>query len=222
MSSTDSYRSRLQDENKASDYASRFERGPRRRINEREQRAVRKIFSTLSDCRTVLDVPCGAGRFLASLTQGQRQVTEMDMAAEVLEHSRQRARDLGIEAKFLQGDASKIPLPDNGVDAVFCNRLLHHITSANERAVFLREFARVTRRHLVISFFDYRAFGGLRCFLKKLKGRKVDYRGQPTLSEFKAEVEQAGFSVLSIVMTGPLWVSQKYFVLEKNSFAAVN
>jgi len=94
------------------------------------------------------------------------------------------ARKAGVTARFVQGDAGATGLPDAGVDAVFCNRLLHHIRSALERAAFLRELRRVTRRYLVVSFFDYRSFEALRVFLKKLKGRKVNYAGQPTVEEF--------------------------------------
>lgn len=215
MNDTDSYRSRLQTSRKAERYANRFERGPRRRIDQREQRAVRKIFSNLPEVRSVLDVPCGAGRFLANLAQGGRQVTEVDVAVEILELGRQRAGQAGLKAVFVPGDAANLPLEAGSVDAVFCNRLLHHITTADERAVFLREFHRVARRYAVISFFDYQSFGKLRRFLKKLKGRRVSYDGQPSLKEFEAEVTACGFGVLRVVPTGPLWVSEKYLVLEK-------
>ena len=215
MTTTDSYRSRLQNTKKATRYANRFTQGPRRRIDQREQRAVRKIFSALPDVKTVLDVPCGAGRFLKTLSQGGREVMEMDVATEILEFGRQQAAEAGIQAVFRPGDAAHLPLENDSVDVVFCNRLLHHITAANERAVFLREFHRVARRYLVISFFDYLAFGGLRRFLKKLKGRTVNYDGQPTLKQFCAEVAAAGFKVIRIVPTGPIWVAEKYFVLKK-------
>jgi SAM-dependent methyltransferase len=215
MTDTDSYRSRLRDEQRARDYATRFERGPRRRIDRREQQAVRRIFSRLTDCRTELDVPCGAGRFLANLAKEGRGVVEMDAAVEVLEFARQRAERLGVCARFIPGDAARMPIADEGVDAVFCNRLLHHIAVAEERAVFLREFHRVCRRWVVVSFFDYLAFGRLRRWLKALKGRRVDYSGQPTVAQFGEEVARAGFRVCELVLTGPPWVSQKYFVLEK-------
>ena len=193
----------------------RFERGPRRGIDAREQRAVRKIFSQLSDCRSLLDVPSGAGRFLRNLAGEKRAVIEMDSALEMLQFAMDRAAKAGIESSFIQGDASRLPLPNGSVDGVFSNRLLHHIKSAGERAVFLREFHRVARRYLVLSFFDYRKFGKLRILLKKLKGRKVNYAGQPTLEEFRSEVTAAGFRVRFLVPTGGPWVSQKYFVLEK-------
>jgi ubiquinone/menaquinone biosynthesis C-methylase UbiE len=212
--SVEGYRSRLQDQTAAEKYATRFERGPRRRINEREQRAVRSIFAQLTDCQTVLDVPCGAGRFQDALVAGRRQIIEMDVAVEVLTLARQRAQRSTVQGEFVVGDASRLPLRDGCVDAIFCNRLLHHIAVASERLLFLREFRRITRRYLVVSFFDYLAFGSLRRFLKALKGRKVNYSGQPTLSQFQKECEQSGFNILRIVPTGPIWVAEKYLVLQ--------
>lgn len=139
----------------------------------------------------------------------------MDVSEEVLELARQRAAAQRVTAEFLHGDASRIPLPDAAVDAVFCNRLLHHIRSVAERSVFLKEFHRVARKYVVLSFFDYLAFGRVRLFFKRLKGRKVDYTGQPTLRQFREEVLQCGFEVLGLVPTGAFWVSQKYFVLAR-------
>ncbi len=210
-----SYSARLQDPARAEQYAKRFSGGAHKRIDEREQRAVRNIFAGLKECRSVLDVPSGAGRFAASLGGDRRLVFEMDVALEILLHARVRAGQDGVHARFAQGDASRLPLADGAVDGVFCNRLLHHILSADERAIFLRELHRVTRRYAVVSFFDYLSFGGVRKFFKKLKGRQPPYQGQPTLSQFTAEVERCGFRVRSVVPTGAVWVTQKYFVLEK-------
>lgn len=214
MSDTNTYSQHFQNAGTALNYATRFDRPSRRRINAREQKAVRKAFAPLKDCRSVLDVPCGAGRFLGVLAQENREVIEMDVAAEMVDLARERAGAVA-KARFMQGDAARIPLPDQSVDCVFCNRLLHHIVSAAERAVFLREFHRVTRRYLVISFFDYRSFGTLRIFLKKLKGRKVNYGAKPTLQEFRVEFAACGFREVSFIPTGLPWVSQKYFVLER-------
>ena len=210
-----SYSTRLQESAAAEQYARRFERGSRARIDRREQCAVRRIFGTLPECRSVLDVPCGAGRFLPTLAQFCPEVLGADIAAEVLEFARQRAETTGGRARVFRGDASKLELADGAVDAVFCNRLLHHILVPEERARILRELHRVARRYVVVSFFDYQEFGAVRRFLKRLKGSKPKYEGQPTLEQFTDEVSRIGFRVREVVRTGPLWVSQKYFVLEK-------
>jgi ubiquinone/menaquinone biosynthesis C-methylase UbiE len=214
MAESKTYRQRMQHAKRARLYAERFETGARRRINQREQKAVARIFEALDGCRSVLDVPSGAGRF-ADVLAKSRVLIEADVAFEILEHARERTEASRLSVQFLQSDASRLALAPASVDCIFCNRLLHHIHSPAERAVFLREFHRVTKRYLVISFFDYHAFGTVRRILKALKGRKPKYDQQPTFAEFSAEVVQCGFDVREVVATGAPWVAQKYFVLEK-------
>jgi len=212
----ESYRSRFQNKTRAEKYAKRVEEDSRKNIDRREQRAVEKIFSALKDCKTVLDVPSGAGRFLPALSGAGRRVIEMDVSLEILLHAAGRATKLKLDAVFAQGDASRLPFGNDSVDAVFCNRLLHHILVKDERALILRELHRIARRTVVVSFFDYNAFGGIRKFLKKLKGSDIHYDGQPTLEQFRQEVTECGFKVVEIVRDKLPWVSQKFFVMEKN------
>ena len=135
-----SYSRRLQSSTRAEKYASRFDRGSRQRIDRREQRAVRAIFSDLKECRSVLDVPCGAGRFLATLAQGGRTVLEMDVAFEILTFAQKAAVKARATAHAVQGDASRLPLIGGAVDCVFSNRLLHHILPPTERIAVLRAY----------------------------------------------------------------------------------
>lgn len=212
----ESYRSRFQDKTRAEKYSKRFEENSRKNIDRREQRAVKKIFAALKDCKTVLDVPSGAGRFLPALSQPGRRVIDMDVSLEILQHASKRASKLKLTASFAQGDASRLPFKNESVDAVFCNRLLHHIVVKEERAIILLELRRIAKRRVVVSFFDYNAFGGIRKFLKKIKGSDIHYDEQPTLQQFQDEVAACEFRVLEVVPTGPPWVSQKFFVMEKS------
>lgn len=215
MAEAKTYRRRFQDRAKAEKYARRFDQGGRRRIDAREQRAVRTIFAALTDSDTVLDIPSGAGRFVTALGQGGRWVIEADVAFEMVELAARRAAAAGVRAVTLQSDAGRLPLRAAAVDCVFCNRLLHHILNPAERAMFLREFHRVSRRWLVLSFFNYQAFRTVRRVLKMLKGRTTKYAQEPTADDFAAEVAAAGFHRLRIVRTGAMWVAQEYWVLEK-------
>lgn len=209
MAQAKTYKKRFQDKAKAEKYAKRFESGSHRRIDAREQRAVAKIFDGLEGCRSVLDVPCGAGRFAASLGKG-RLLIETDVSHEMVTIACRKNGHAGV-----QSDAAHLPFGDGAVDCVFSNRLLHHILQREERAMFLREFHRVSRRWVVVTFFDYRLFAPVRKALKKLKRAKIRYDEQPTFRQFEAEVKAAGFRVIAAVPTGPVWVSEKYLVLEK-------
>jgi ubiquinone/menaquinone biosynthesis C-methylase UbiE len=139
----------------------------------------------------------------------------MDVSHEMLQLSHQRIP--GAEkVHWIQGDAFHLPLADSAVDCLFCNRLLHHFKNADDRLKLLREMRRITRRYVIVSFFDYHRFGKLRVFLKRLRGRRPDYSGHPTKSAFESEVAQAGFAVKKIELTGPPWVAQVYYLLETN------
>jgi ubiquinone/menaquinone biosynthesis C-methylase UbiE len=220
MSSTETtpeYGSRFKNTVTAQKYADRFERPTHRHINRREQRAVGKILSQLEGVSTILDMPCGAGRFLLTLADQKRAIFEMDIAHEMLRLGHERVVSHSIRSKvhFLQGSAFGLPLADNSIDCIFCNRLLHHFKDQNDRLSLLRELQRVTRRYVIVSFFDYHRFGKLRVMLKRLRGRKPDYSGYPTKATFEEELGQVGLKVNQIEPTGPPWVAQVYYLLEK-------
>lgn len=222
MHTQDKYSQRFAGPSAALRYARRFETGSRRRIDRREQQAAATVFGKLSPCASVLDVPCGAGRFLDLLAQNKRMVIAMDVSASMVELARERAAHLTPQPAVRVGEAARTELQSEAVDCVFCNRLLHHLDREEERAAILREFWRVTRHYLVVSFFDYHSFWVLRRFFKALKGRKKSYREQPTLQAFANEVGLCGFRLLDVVRVGPPWISQKYLVLAKAADLRMN
>jgi ubiquinone/menaquinone biosynthesis C-methylase UbiE len=216
---TPEYGSRFKNTATAQKYADRFERPTHRHINRREQRTVAKILSQLDGAKikTVLDMPSGAGRFLPTLVQENRTLIEIDISHEMISlgHQRLLAQERRGKVHFLQGSAFNLPLADNSIDCIFCNRLLHHFKDANDRLNLLRELHRISRRYVIVSFFDYHRFGKVRVILKRLRGRKPDYSGYPTKPTFESEVAQVGFMVNGIEPTGPPWVAQVYYLLER-------
>lgn len=214
MAEDASYRRRFQNATGAQGYADRFERSTHRHIAGREVRAVTRILSRLQGVGSILDMPSGAGRFLPCLLQPGRTVIEMDVAREMVALSRHR-NAAPPSAHWVQGDAFRLPLPDGAVDVIFCNRLLHHFRDADNRARLLKELHRVSRRYLVVSFFDYHRFGPVRVWLKRLRGRRPDYSGHPTRQAFEQEVAQANLRLVGVEPTGPIWVAECYWVLEK-------
>ena len=220
MSSTQTspaYGSRFKNIATAQKYADRFERPTHRHINRREQRAVARILSELKDVSTILDMPSGAGRFLLTLVGEKRTILEMDISHEMISLGYERVVTHSIQTKvhFAQGSAFQLPLADGSIDCIFCNRLLHHFKDGNDRLKLLAELHRVAKRNVIVSFFDYHRFGKLRVLLKKLRGRSPDYSGYPTKEAFESELGRVGFKVDRIEPTGPPWVAQVYYLLQK-------
>jgi SAM-dependent methyltransferase len=188
MAQAKTYKKRFQDKTKAEKYAKRFESVSHERIDAREQRAVAKIVAGLEGCRSVLDVPCGAGRFANTLGHGGRLLVETDVSREMVAIAR-RHHNWGGQ--------------------------LHHILPRSKCAMFLCEFRSVTRRGVVVTFFDYRMLAPVRKALNKIKRAKIWYDEQPSFEEFAAEVKECGFRIVKLLPTGPVWVAEKYLALEK-------
>jgi SAM-dependent methyltransferase len=87
----------------------------------------------------VLDLGCGAGRFLAALAQAGAEPVGVEIAEAALERARVNAP--GAELALLEPDGS-LPLAHHSVDVVWCSEVLEHAADAGH---LLHEARRVLR-----------------------------------------------------------------------------
>jgi SAM-dependent methyltransferase len=66
----------------------------------------------------VLDVACGSGNLAIPAARAGANVTGLDIAPNLLEQARARARAEGLNARFDQGDAEQLPYADGEFDLV--------------------------------------------------------------------------------------------------------
>ena len=66
----------------------------------------------------VLDVACGSGNLAVPLARKGADVTGVDIATNLLEQARQRAKSEGVSIQFDEGDAEQLPYADASFDAV--------------------------------------------------------------------------------------------------------
>ena len=118
-------------------------------IDRREKEAVLNALAPLDD-RQVLEVACGTGRFTVTLADRGADVVGMDISEAMLEQGRRKAVSAGVEEQlsFIQGDAGRLPFPDDHFDTVFAMRFFH---LAPDPEGFISEMRRVTREQV---FFD--------------------------------------------------------------------
>jgi 2-polyprenyl-3-methyl-5-hydroxy-6-metoxy-1,4-benzoquinol methylase len=170
---------------------SRFGSKRMNKIDEIEKELTDHFVSLIGGDSTLLDIPCGSGRFLNRF-RGLRRVIAMDINKGMVDEAEMRNPFDNIE--FMLSGVQKIPLENNAVDAVFCMRLLHHIENKNEIKAIMAEIARVSRKFVLISF--YRK-GGLRYWLKKIRGKKIS--GKPIdCDEMIKLCESVGLSFFEI------------------------
>jgi SAM-dependent methyltransferase len=101
----------------------------------------------LEAVRDVLDVGCGLGHWgvlLASVMPGDVRVTGVEREPSWVEQARARAATLGLAARFSyqQGEAERLPFPDDSFDLTTCQTVLIHL---RDPAAAIAEMRRVTR-----------------------------------------------------------------------------
>ena len=66
----------------------------------------------------LLDIGCGAGQSAIPAARQGHRVTGIDIAENLIDHARARARADGLDAEFQVGDAEALPYEDNSFDVV--------------------------------------------------------------------------------------------------------
>ena len=161
-----SYRAKdhYRDEAVAEGYdAERFASRKGRLVDRREQSLIFSLIRAagLRPPATLVDVPVGTGRLAASMAAAGYRVTGVDVSAQMIDRAKARLAALpeSIRPDLAVGDAEAMPFEDASVDAVISLRLSGHLPPATRVAV-LREFARVSRGHVIVAYYDARSLQG--------------------------------------------------------------
>ena len=171
-------------------------RGARR--DARKARAIDRAWQVLRQAwgeslSSVLDLPCGTGRFTSLLSQRVEHYVGADLSHPMLLAAREKVPG----AFTIVADSGSLPLPDDAVDVVVCIRFLHLVRSRELRVRFVAELGRVARCGVII---DYRHGRTLRIMGRHLR-HKVGLRDRapsnPSPAAIAAEVREAGLEELA-------------------------
>jgi ubiquinone/menaquinone biosynthesis C-methylase UbiE len=207
--------------NAARDYRQRRYRGlDQKCVNWREQQVVAKL---LTQCRltggTLLDVPCGYGRFTPLFAHLGISAIGADKSIDMLELATETHFPHGRE-RWLQANILALPFAEDTFDCALCIRLLHHPFSDAERQRILRELARVARRFVVISFYRLTTLHALA--RRSLNPRWPNERrrlGMMTIPQLQVLAQSSGLQIQQVRSVLLFCHAQTFVVLAKNSGA---
>lgn len=91
----------------------------------------------------VLDVGCGNGRHLKALVARGHRGIGVDFSRKLLAIG--RAEVPSMDVRWIEADATRLPLRGRSVDAAMCIAVLHHMPTRDDRIATLSEIARVLR-----------------------------------------------------------------------------
>ncbi|MBI4570229.1 MAG: class I SAM-dependent methyltransferase [Planctomycetes bacterium] len=189
--------SRYVDPAVAAAYARKYTRSPARRVSFFfERRLLLWALRQIGPVATLLDAPCGAGRFLPALRRRAERVVGADISHPMLALASATGPGAGgaCPGDLVHASTFALPFARASFDAVVCWRLLHHLPDPAVRVRLLAELGRVARRALIVSFADAGAW----------KARRRDRRaagGQPRrrvaipAERFAEEARAAGLAL---------------------------
>lgn len=207
----------------AEDYYQRHQRGFFKSVsNWREIQLARKGLILAGHPNSVLDLPCGAGRFWSMLMEKpNRIVVGADNSADMLAVARSAYPEYcGEKIRCLQTSAFSIDLPACAVDSILCIRLFHHIREAAHRRQILEEFHRVSRDTVIVSLWvdgNYKAWRRQRLESRRQQKGLPDSTNRFVVSrsQIEGEFSAAGYVILGHYDMVPLYQMWRTYVLRK-------
>jgi ubiquinone/menaquinone biosynthesis C-methylase UbiE len=193
----------------------------RRLSNWREQQMAAYALALAGHPTTVLDLPCGTGRFWPLLAKKEaRTILAADNSRSMLSVAREvTSPALLARVKTFQSSAFDIEMANASVDHIFCMRLLHHITRPEDRLAILKEFHRVTRDTVAVSLWVDGNYKALR--RHKLEARRTHktYQNRIVLnrSVIEGEFTDAGFDIVGHFDFLKFYAMWRVYVLKKQS-----
>ena len=197
----------------AADYDEHRFRTPKRmRRNARKWAAIQKALAFTDGVKTIVDLPCGTGRFTGNLARAGYTVVGSDISVEMMQQAAKLPAVMHENIKgYVRADAEALPFKTKSTDCLLSIRFLFHVDPQTRRRM-LREFGRVSRRWVIA---DYRHKYSFRYGIWKLT-RALGLTRRPfervSVKSMKAEFEDAGLRVAQIIAVRR-WLSDKWVVL---------
>lgn len=188
--------------------------------NWRDHRVARSALKIAGKTDSILDMPCGTGRFWGLLAEDpERVIHAADFSENMIDIGmKRRDRDIVQRINAFQGSAFELPVEDGFVDSVFCIRLIHHVGKSEDRIKLLKELARVSRSTVIISLWVDGNFKSWK--RKKLEAKRREHQYQNRFiipaESFEKEALQAGFSIKTHIDFLPMFSMWRTYVLEKD------
>jgi 2-polyprenyl-3-methyl-5-hydroxy-6-metoxy-1,4-benzoquinol methylase len=136
-------------------YEAKYRRWRKRLAHWRECSVLNALLGRAPAARSILDVPCGPGRFFDVLSRHAAAVHLGDISPEMLAIARNRTenRAAGYHQLNLVNGADL----GRQFDGVVSVRLMHHLYSPDARGAYLDSLARLGEHWIILTFRDVRA-----------------------------------------------------------------
>lgn len=193
---SEEYQQCYQEEGNAAAYNAMYrDRWTKRISTRREYKLLTTLLASQGHSKVLLDLPCGGGRVSPAIAPHTDLLIEADIALGQVRYGRANGR-VATKQIWMTASGFHIPLKDSSIDGTVCIRLNHHLPTPAERERLVRELLRVSRRFVIMTFFD---FNSLKNTLRRMR-RPFD--GKPPkctmkVSELRQFVQSCGAELVT-------------------------
>jgi len=182
-----------------------------RLLSLRELAIVKKLLSGIrKEDLTILDVPCGYGRFVPLLSKLCLALVCGDLNIHALSYA--KATHKWIRC-WVNCDVLNLPFKETSFDVVFDFRLLQHFDSLESVIAVLKEFQRVSKKFILFSIYTESWLHGL---VRKFRKRthRIKMFNKATL---RSRLKKAGFKIKAEVGVLPGVHAHTIYLVEKRN-----
>ncbi len=199
----------------ASDYDFHRLGSPSRQRRHRSNwKVLRRALDLTKGVETVLDLPCGTGRFSGLVGELGYKVLCSDISIAMMTVAQKVHEGDSAIAGFLRADAERLPFAPQSIDCVLSIRFLHH-ADAEHRVRILKEFARIARRWVIVDLRHRYSYHWLRWKAKHLFGQIARLPPRMTRRQLASEVTEAGLVIRKVFSVAPVFSDKWIVVLER-------
>jgi SAM-dependent methyltransferase len=206
----------------AKTYFDKHENGFWRRMsNLRDHQIARKALRLAGHPKSVLDMPCGTGRFWDVLAERpDRVIHASDYSQNMIDTGMAyRPPEITRRIHAFQSSAFDLPVEDNFVDCVFCIRFVHHLGKSEDRLKLFQELRRVSADSVIVSLWVDGNFKAMSRKALEEKRRKRGYQNRFVISRqtIEQEIEQSGFDIVAKLDFAKYFAMWRTYVLKKRA-----
>ncbi len=195
----------------AENYAHKYERSWSRRVtNEREHELVRRFLARFRPDASLMNAPCGAGRFASILgLESRRHACFADISAEMVSTARAALGGVGDEMEWCVLDLVN-QMPARPVDLFLCLRLLHHLRDPAMTRAVVDHVARTAEKGILITFASRSTWKGWTRALRTRLGWRKHGESPISNATMRALLAERGWRVVDESYVSRLFSSQCY------------
>lgn len=192
----------------------RFSSFAGRVFNALEKHNIRKAFRPVPHDHTVLDLPCGTGRFSEVLLEQGFKVIGVDISAAMLEVARRKLERFGAQFDTRVADVRELARQERKrYDVALCARVLMHFP-LKEQISFLRSVAELTKGRVVFTQSLSTPYQRFRRGIKRLLGNQPPAMYPITETELKTLLTGAGLKEVDRLRPAALVTEAIYVIAE--------